>query len=92
MNLKFYGSLRELSKIIDSLEFRGGWVKPAQRNKKVFRFNNGALMNWWPSSGSINFQGNIESKEQVQAVLAPMLFSKLGETSSRTTQKNVWFQ
>ena len=90
MNLKFYGSIRELSKIIDSSEFRGGWAKPAQRNKKVFRFNNGALMNWWPSSGSINFQGNIEAKEEVQAVLTPLLFSKMGETSSRTSQNVFW--
>lgn len=92
MSSKFFGTLKELSKIIKSSDYLGAWDKSAQGNKRVFNFNNGAILNWWKSSGTISFQGKPETREEVQAVLEPLLISKIEEPSSRTSRNEVWWR
>ena len=76
MTIKFYGTFQELSKIVESSGYRGAWSPDAPEGKPTFRFNNGAVLNWWASSGSLQFQGKLEPREEVIAVIVPMLFKK----------------
>jgi len=76
MTIKFYGTFQELSKIVESSGYLGAWLPEAPETKPTFRFNNGAVLNWWASSGTVQFQGRPEPREEVIVVIVPMLFKK----------------
>jgi hypothetical protein len=76
MAINFYGSYNELSKIIKRSGYLGAWNHDASETKPAFRFNNGAILNWWKDKGTINFQGPIEAREEVKAALVPHLLKK----------------
>ena len=90
MTQKFYGTFRELSQLIKSFGYHGTWERTEQKTKKVFRFQNGAILNWWSSNGTVHFQGNNEAKEKVQAVLVPMFFEKLRQPDMLKSRNIFW--
>jgi hypothetical protein len=60
--LKFQGSLDDLQYIVLRCAIPGEW-RFHQKNR-FYRFQAalGAILNWWPSSGTINFQGRDAQK------------------------------
>ena len=74
MNAKFFGTFQELSKIISNSGYLGAWHDKAPEDRPTFRFNNGAILNWWIETGTIQFQGKLEPREEVKTVLIPLLF------------------
>lgn len=98
MALKFSGTFVELTTKLSSL---GGQWDDTQPNKKVFRLNDG-VMNWFESTGSINFQGKAPGKstletqvpillyptevEIVSAAMVPVTLSKEQPTTNISTQ------
>jgi len=76
METKFFGSYNELDAIIEKSGYLGAWNEEAPENKPTFRFNNGAILNWWPVTGTVQFQGKMPAKEEVKEVIVPMLFKK----------------
>ena len=75
MAFKFYGPQKELSDILDEIGIRGGW-REGSENRLVFRFNNGAILNWWFHTGTINIQGPQEAKEYISLLIEPLLLRK----------------
>jgi hypothetical protein len=55
--LRFKGSLEELGKIVARCEIPGEWPFHAKNNYHRFRASNGAILNWWPTTKALNFQG-----------------------------------
>jgi hypothetical protein len=76
MSAKFYGKYRQLSKIIANSNYLGAWLKEIPASRRTFKFNNGAIMTWWESTGTVQFQGPSEAKEEIQAAITPLLFRK----------------
>ncbi|GHV56340.1 hypothetical protein FACS189460_0930 [Deltaproteobacteria bacterium] len=76
METKFYGSFQELKKVIKQSGYLGGWVENTPESRVTFRFNNGAVLNWWPSSGTVQFQGKLEAREEARAAVTPLLLKK----------------
>jgi hypothetical protein len=58
MRYQFHGSLRELKAIIRLCGYKGSWKELKQQDQ--FRAKNGAVLNWWVSSGTIFLQGKTE--------------------------------
>ena len=55
MSKKFQGSYADLRACLVRTGVGGEWQDLA--NQKQFRADNGAILNWWESTGSISFQG-----------------------------------
>ena len=80
MALKFSGSFEDLRNKLASL---GGQWDESQPNKKVFRLNNG-LMNWFESTGSINFQGKDPGKATLECEVPKLLYPAEAESIAAT--------
>jgi ribonuclease HIII len=60
---KFKGSLAELQQIVAACKVRGKWQKSAEHH--YYRFiskTKTMVLNWWPSTGTINFQGKRQER------------------------------
>ena len=55
MSKKFQGSYADLRACLARTGVGGKWHDLV--NQKQFRADNGAILNWWESTGSISFQG-----------------------------------
>jgi hypothetical protein len=55
MKRKFKGSFNELKKAVARTSSAGDWRH--RGNYYQFRASNGAVLNWWESTRTINFQG-----------------------------------
>lgn len=82
MALKFTGTFDDLESRLASL---GGTWDKNQPNKKVLRLGHG-VMNWFESTGSINFQGKEPDKLKLEADVPKLLYPRepqqLKETNS----------
>lgn len=67
MSNKFNGSIEELKVLMASVP--GDWSEDGN-GKHTFRTKDGGVMNWWPSKGTINLQGNEEGKAKIQAAFS----------------------
>jgi cytidine deaminase len=72
MNLKFTGTFEDMKNKLSSL---GGEWNDDQPNKKVLRLNGGVL-NWFTSTGTLQFQGRSPGLEQLQALVPHLLYPK----------------
>lgn len=70
MKLIFTKNYDELQDILSTI---GGKWDEAQTNKKVLRLNNG-IMNWYESTGTIQFQGKQEDKEYLEKLVKSLLY------------------
>lgn len=68
MSLKFSGSSEDLKQLLAELNRDGEWLDLNQ-NQIQFRHSTGAIINWYPSTGTINFQG----KPDGVAILEPIV-------------------
>jgi predicted nucleotide-binding protein len=53
---KFLGSIEELQRLVSELGFDGDWVELPHKQFQ-FTMSDGAILNWWPSTKTIGFQG-----------------------------------
>lgn len=70
MTIKFSGTFDTLKEKLTPLD--GQWDE-TQPNKKVLRLGNG-IMNWYESTGSINFQGKTEGRDRLSATVPKLLY------------------
>jgi hypothetical protein len=69
MSLKFRGSYGKLRKCVCRTEFNGVW-RDLPNGQKQYRTELGAVLNWWESSGTINFQGRDPGRSFEKAFIA----------------------
>ena len=72
MELKFTGSFDELKERLDSLDGQGEWAD-LNVNQKQFRHKSGPIINWYPSTGTINFQGKSEGLDELKKLVSRAL-------------------
>ena len=70
MSLKFTGTFEELKAKLTILN--GEWNE-SQTNKKVLR-KDGVVLNWFESTGSIQFQGKTSSKSSIEQQVSSLLY------------------
>jgi predicted nucleotide-binding protein len=79
--MKFNGSLDELKDVVTACGLAGEWSKRTEPVKvHVFRGESGQILNWWPSGGTVQFQG--KHQEEFRA-----LFSNAQNMASVTEPK-----
>ncbi len=62
--MKFNGSYDELKSIVDSAGIRGEWTA-SDGEKFQFRTEGGAILNWWPKTSTVQFQGAESEKKRL---------------------------
>lgn len=70
MGLKFAGNFDDLQQKLASL---GGSWDDSQPNKKILRLEYG-VMNWFETTGSINFQGKGTGKDKLESSVPSLLY------------------
>ncbi len=65
MKLKFAGSFLDLKLAVAGLGIRGKWI--AHGGFKQFRADNRAILNFWPSNGTVSFQGPAPVAKELEA-------------------------
>jgi predicted nucleotide-binding protein len=66
---KFKGSLEELQAALAHSGIVGSW-KEESAGKHRFQSKDGGILNWWPATGTLQFQGQAEAKTALEQVLA----------------------
>lgn len=83
MGLRFTGSDEELKEKLKPLSMDGE-LRKLNENQFQFIHQNGGIMNWYPTTGTINFQGNPKGKILLEEMIDSCLFIDLsGAEESR---------
>lgn len=64
MTPKHHGSVKMLKNAVKAANIAGKWQSDG--SKQTFRSSTGGILNWWPSSGTVNFQGKEPGKSQLE--------------------------
>lgn len=81
MSLRYTGTFDELKAALSPLE--GKWVE-LNPNQQQFRHSAGAILNWYPSTGAINFQGKPPAASALEKLVADSLSqAAVGKTAGR---------
>jgi predicted nucleotide-binding protein len=76
MPTKFTGSILELKALLEAASISGKWSGEGQ-SKHSFRSDDGGILNWWPSTGTIQFQGNEDTKATLEAAISGVARPKI---------------
>jgi predicted nucleotide-binding protein len=74
MPLKFHGEPAEFEALISTAAVPGTWSHD-QNGKYEFRTKDGAVLNWWPSRGTIQIQGQPAAKDRLYSTIEDLLSS-----------------
>ncbi|MBI3871002.1 MAG: nucleotide-binding protein [Verrucomicrobia bacterium] len=69
MPKKYRGTIEELKGLVERAAIRGDWDDDEQ-GKYSFRSKEAGVLNWWPSTGTLNVQGPADAKAKLEAALA----------------------
>src|ERR1700722_20287571 len=69
MKLKFLGDFRRLKKCVSRTDIDGEWCE-LKNGIRQFHAESGAVLNWWKSSGTIQFQGRDPGMKFAQAFIS----------------------
>jgi hypothetical protein len=64
---KFRGSLEELEELVATTGIYGEWIERQQL--KQYRADSGAVLNYWESTGTVNFQGPEQAAQELEAAV-----------------------
>lgn len=68
---KFVGEFDELETLVSGLGYKGDWKE--DNGKKAFRSDDKAVLNWWPSTGTLQFQGPAAPRKQLEEAVTKAL-------------------
>ena len=68
MNLKFLGTLDQLQSAIRLTQISGRWRELLPGHHQ-FQSADGAVLNWWASTGTLYFQGAAPAAKRLQAAI-----------------------
>ena len=66
---KFEGSIEELQTVVADAGIAGSW-KEEPGGKHSFRSKDGGVLNWWPGTGTLQFQGQTGPKTVLELAVA----------------------
>ena len=66
--MKFKRSIEELKAAIERTGMAGTWSVKGN-GEQQFKASDGGILNWWPSTGTISFQGPREVKGKLESAV-----------------------
>ncbi|MDR3566785.1 MAG: hypothetical protein P4L43_02030 [Syntrophobacteraceae bacterium] len=96
MKIRFTGTLDELKSALSPIEKDdSGWVT-LNENQIQFRRRSGGVLNWFPSTGAVSFQGKSDAKAELANIVIPLLrsgeasaISPEGESDTKLIEKDI---
>ena len=79
--VKYRGEFSGLKTLVAGLDCQGEWTDDGR--KKVFRCDDGAILNWWSSTGTLQYQGPGDAKLKLREAVSTAL---LNHTPSRPSE------
>lgn len=64
---KFRGSYEELQQLVATTGVDGEWIE--QKSQAQYRADSGAVLNFWSSTGTVNFQGPPSAANELEAAV-----------------------
>jgi hypothetical protein len=80
---KFRGHFEKLQELVATTGISGEWVESKQQIQ--YRTDSGAILNYWESTGTVNFQGLPDSAKELEAAMFP---ASSGRTRACRVQPN----
>ena len=68
---KFHGDFNELKSLVAELGYAGQWTE--ENGKNIFRSEDGAILNWWESTGTLLPQGVPQASTRLEAAISNSL-------------------
>ncbi len=65
---QFHGTIDEMKAAVEACKLIGEWSEKPENGLHCFRARSGEILNWWPSKGTLQFQG--KNPEPFKASLA----------------------
>jgi hypothetical protein len=75
MSSKFRGDYSELKECVLQTGFDGEW-RDLKNHHKQYRTDDGGILNWWDTSGTITFQGNGSAAKQLEEAFIAVASAK----------------
>lgn len=72
MNAKFTGNLDDFKEKLSSIENDGEWIVLSS-NQIQFKYKKEGVLNWYPSTGTINFQGKGNARQELEQKVLELL-------------------
>lgn len=69
---RFFGDPAQLRVVVALTGIAGVW-EPMSRGYLRYKCADGAILNWWPSTGTVNFQGPDGPERRLQAALVSVV-------------------
>ncbi len=69
----FHGQIDELKAAVQAAGLRGEWSEDADSGKHTYKTQTGGILNWWPSKGTLQFQGKPAAKEGLESKVVEQL-------------------
>jgi predicted nucleotide-binding protein len=66
---KFKGTIEELKALVAAAGISGKWTDDGH-GKHTFRSGDDGVLNWWPSTATVNLQGSREAKARLERVVS----------------------
>jgi predicted nucleotide-binding protein len=84
--MRYHGSIEELQAAIESNQIQGSWK--AEEHKHCFRARTGEILNWYPSTGTLQFQGtkNPAFESLIEATLGQGIVARKTSDPSEATK------
>ena len=77
---KFEGTIEELQIQVKAAGLNGKWEDDGQ-GKHTFRSSDGGVLNWWPSKGTVQLQGQEKAKLKLEKAIAGESAATNGEAA-----------
>lgn len=84
----YHGDLTYLMEIVQLTKVPGQWEK--MHDYWRYRCDNGAIFNWWPSTGTFNFQGPAEPQKRFASKMAIVIHEN-GRRAGATIRSGACF-
>lgn len=62
---KFYDTFAKLAQLVKKTRIAGEWMDMPDEQKQ-FRTYTGGILNWWPNTGTVTFQGQLEARRELE--------------------------
>lgn len=77
---RFEGTIEELQALVKAAGLKGKWEDEGH-GKHTFRSGDGGVLNWWPSKGTVQLQGQEKAKATLEKAIAGDAGTRVGEAA-----------